>query len=361
MDDNDINGQYYEVDDKSYSQARQLSTTYNCLRNANTNLEKIKNEFNFINYEKEQILDESPNGSESHLKGYSNKFNVSRKSRYFNPNNNRIVAHVRLKERDKFSLTVKKDINKYKIALSNGQIFKQYNFDENNEYHKLRLFNITLDTQLSYGAKLYVEYKITVTNNSNIDCTGYTLLNRFENLEYDENQYLLSNINENNGDKWAEIKKEKVKDLLGIEDSTNTMTYLKLEDNGLAAGTEECYYITLTRPLDAEDGSTIFNGMSELIEYKNNEGRRNYNNTNLTGDVMNGVIKASNYVTVGEEADTAFSEDIAILPPTGFDIKTLCLLMISSVICLIGFKYLISKKLYLNVKKSKLKRKWNKF
>lgn len=353
---NEFNGQYYEAESIS---------SINCM--VETNRTNINKYYTDINYQKEENLDKYTNNVPEKIKGKSASFYVPPITEYYNPNDNKIVKNVTLKERDKFSLTVEENVNKFKIILSNGQVFREYDLksNPNNENYRIRLFNITMDTKLSYGAKLLVEYEIKVTNNSNIDCKGYTLINRFESLEFDKNQYLLSDTNTKNGNKWEEIDRTEVKSLTGNDNidnkTTELITYLKLKDGGLGAKKKETHYVTLTRPLDAEDGSTIFNGMSELIEYKNNEGRRNYNNTNLTGDVMNGVIKASNYVTVGEEADTAFSEDIAILPPTGFDIKTLCLLMISSVICLIGFKYLISKKLYLNVKKSKLKRKWNKF
>lgn len=345
---NEFNGQYYEADNSSN----------NCMKETNRN--NIKNYYKNVNYENEGKLDNYTSNIAEKIKGESTSFSVLDISENYNPNDNKIIKNVQLKEREKFSLTVEENVNKYKIILSNGQIFKEYDLksNPNNENYKLRLFNITMETKLSYGAKLLVEYEIKVKNNSNIDCTGYTLVNRFENLEFDKEQYLLSNTKTKNGDDWKIISNSDVKTLTGnssYDDGvTDLITYLKLQDNdGIKANKEENYYVALTRPLDAENDSTIFAGKTELVQYKNNQGRRNYENINLTGDAKDSIIKAGNY--------SKTSEDIAILPPTGFDIKTMCLLIISTIICLFGFKYLISNKLYINLRKTKIRRKWNRY
>ena len=122
----------------------------------------------------------------------------------------------------------------------------------------------------------------------------------------------------------------------------------------------DTFYVTLTRPLDADEGDTSFNGTTEIIEYKNHEGRRNYSNNNLTGNITEGVIKAGNYaVTNIQEADTAVSEDMAILPPTGLDIKTLCLLIFSTMVCITGVKFILNRKMYITFRKKKIRRKFN--
>ena len=309
---NEFNGQYYEADKISNN---------NCM--TETNRKNINKYYKTIDYKKEGNLDNYKSNITEKIKGKSDSFNVSAISNNYNPNDNKIVKNVLLKQREKFSLTVEENVNKFKIILNNGQVFKNYNLKENlnNENYRIRLFNITMENKLSYGAKLLVEYEIKVTNNSNIDCTGYTLLNRFENLEFSKNQYQLSNVKSKNGDKWNVIKESNVKALTGNnkfnDDATDVVTYLKLEDDGIGANKEEYHYITLTRSLDAENDSTIFNGIAELVEYKNGLGRRNYEDIVFTDNVMDGIIRSGNYTTSGKEADTALSEDIAILPPTG--------------------------------------------
>ena len=333
---NDFNGQYYEADTVSSN---------NCM--TETNRENINEFYKKIGYDKEISLDDYINNGNEKIKGKSDTFYVPAISNNYNPNDNKIIKNVLLKQRDKFSLTVDENVNKFKIILSNGQTFKEYDLKTNlgNENYKIRLFNITMDNKISYGAKLLVEYEIKVTNNSNIDCKGYKLLNRFENLEFDQNQYLLSNTKEKNGNKWSFIKKP---------DGVEPITYIELKSKGIKANKEEKHYVTLTRLLDAENTPTIFNGTAELIEYENDKGRRNYENATLTGNVMDGIIRSGNYTTTMREADTALSEDIVILPPTGFNIRTRYLLIISTIVCLFGFKYLLNNKLlYINLIKSK--------
>lgn len=271
---NEFNGQYYEANIKSSN---------NCMTETNrTNINKY---YKSINYEREKQLDNYSNTIPEKIKGESDIFDVQSTSK-------KIVKNVLLKERDKFSLTIEENVNKFNIILGNGQTFKNYDLknNPNNENYKMRLFNITMQDKLSYGAKLLVEYEIKVTNSSNINCKGYTIINRFENLEFNKNEHLLSDTKRINGDDWKVINKSDVESLTGgidLDDDTELITYLKLETAGINANSEQTYYITLTRLLDAENASTIFNGRTELVEYKNTNGRRNYENINLTGNVMN--------------------------------------------------------------------------
>jgi len=380
-DTNKYNGQYYQF--RTFNDAdvgpipvkkKDPDTRETNKAIKESNIQEIKDELKDveINYEKENTI-----LSSTSLWGKSNSFTIKPYDDdidgddttvdIYDPSEHRIKANVFIDEREKFSLTVDTDVNQYKIILSNGQVFKQYNLSTspNNENFNLRLFNITMDTKLSYGAKLFVEYKITVKNNSSIDCKGYTLLNRFESLEFNKEQYLLHDSNEKNSDKWGQnitdISNEINNKLIEGNDNTNTMTFLKLNDTGLNANSEEIHYITLTRPLDAEDGSTIFNGSSELVSYKNDEGRRNYSKKDLTGVITENIIKSGIYCYSGvDDEHIGISEDIAILPPTGFDLLTFCMLALSTTICFIGFKYVITNKIYINFKKQKIKRKWNK-
>jgi len=377
-----INAQYYRASspvDYIEQKTNEPEAIYqNCMKLTNDSEVKAKElEHRMIDYSQETVLDGYVNTS--NLKGISEQFTI-KNSRYrkgkciWNSQQHRIQANVKLEERPKFCLTVNEDVNRYKIVLSNGQVFKQYRFasDPANQYYRdLRLFNITMNSDISYGAKLYVEYIVTVKNISDIMCEGYTLLSRFENLEFDENQYLLENTKEKNKKyKWQKVDKIDIKPpLIQYQDNTPTMTYLKLESNKhLSKNEVEVFYVTLTRPLDTDDGSAIFNGSSEIIGYKNAEGRRNYSKPDLTGNIIENLAKSGNYyIDINgihfndKEADIAFSENMAILPPTGFDLKTFCFLLMSTIVCLIGSKYIIGNKLYINIKRNKLKRKWNKF
>ena len=312
---NGINGQYYEPDDKTY---KKIGTTtdanQNCLKTDNTNLQEIKDKFKTINYESENKIDNDP--GESKLIGFTDVFYVPSISEEYNPNDNKIYGGVNLKEREQFKLNVEQyNINRYKIVLSNGQVFKQYDqYKDHSTSKDLRFFNITLDPKLGYGAELFIEYEIKIRNNSNIDCDGFTFISRFENLRYDENQYLLSNTNKNNNTQgWSVITNEDVKTLTGIDDTTDSSVILKIEKNEtIASGEEKSYYVTLTMPLDADE--CRFDSSTELVQYKNNEGRRNYENNNK-------IIKAGNFLNEPTEKDSGESEYMIIIPPTGLNIK----------------------------------------
>ena len=72
----------------------------------------------------------------------------------------------------------------------------------------------------------------------------------------------------------------------------------------------------------------------------------------LLAMLWTGIIRCGNYMATGEkEADTGLSEDIVILPPTGFNIKLSLLLIISTIVNLLVFKYLINYKNYIKRKR----------
>lgn len=203
-----INLQYYKPDNTVIDIGPDNTDTKNCLR-LTTGASNKSKEYasDYIDKFEESDLDNlEPQGN---MIGETNEFVIKPLEPdsdgdgipEYDPNDHPIIANVVLQQRDKFSLTVEQNVSRYKIVLNNGQVFKSYSYDENNADHKqhrdLRLFNITMDPKLSYGAKLYIEYEIKVKNNSGIKCTGYKLLSTFENLDYNPNNTLLKDGSKN--------------------------------------------------------------------------------------------------------------------------------------------------------------------
>lgn len=162
----------------------------------------------------------------------------------------------------------------------------------------------------------------------------------------------------NNG--WETTTKDVAANAKSENDFSNEIsTYLKIKENLSGSNNEHTYYVTLTKSLSAENGNTNFSGTTELVGYKNVEGRRNYSKTEIKQNKpLENVIKAGNFISGNKEADTGISEYMVVLPPTGIDIKTFCFLIISTIVCLIGFKHLAKNKFFINIKRKKIKNKF---
>ena len=319
----DVNGQYYEVVSDYVLVDNATSPEQNTINPSSTNIETIKDKFTNITYTEENILDNNP--EETALIGKTEPFTVTYETE---DTNNKVddpdeqeeiekkYAGARLKEREKFSLSVQNIITKYQLFLNDGQLLYDWDRNANKEDSgiDLGLFVLTLDDEIRHGAVLYAEYKITVSNSSDIDCDSYTILNHC-NFMYDANQTLLSQDKPNNDYGWQAINATDVEQLIGKSNSKKFPTYLKLEDkSGLPARKQKEFYLTVSMTLS---DPPQFVDVAEIVQYGNKEGRRNYESDPNTYEISNNIVRAGNYINGAQETDTGISEIITVLPPFG--------------------------------------------
>ena len=297
-----VNGQYYEVITEYFSVGNtESSRSQNTINPSTTNTEELKVKFNTITYKEEALLND---GKETALTGHTDAFTITDDPLI------KKYAGAKLKEREKFSLNVENVVTNYKLILNDGRILYDWNRDAhpNDSRIALGLFVLNIDEEIRHGSVLFAEYKITVSNYSNIDCDSYTLLNH-SNFMYNENQTLLSSGKLNKDFGWKAINTTEVEALVGNSNSSRYPTYLKLEDNeGIPAKTAKEFYLTVSMTLS---NPPQFIDVAEIVKYQNKEGRRNYQKDS------NNIVQAGNYINGVKEADTGIAELISVLPPFG--------------------------------------------
>lgn len=303
----EINGQNYEISSNYKSINETTNKEENTVNPSNTNTNNLKEEFRSIDYSIEERLN---NPSECALIAYTDEFYVD------NPLNKKFGSVV-LIEREKFKLEVNSTITAYKLVLETGQVLEKWNRESTEESDIVsnveKPLIITLDSELRYGATVYIEYLITVANKGNIDCTGFTLVSG-NDLAYDENAILLTNgsqINGNFGWETSGISNNYVSNTLGSERAKDS--YIKLKCDSISAG-ESKEYKYIASKLLAED--SVFYNVSEIVQYSNEEGRRNFDEN---GDIKSlaGSYWNTNTSESKNEADTGISEKLFIMPPFG--------------------------------------------
>ena len=332
--DSQINGQYYKV----VSDYTNINSCTDINKNVilQTNLKKIKEYFATIGKEQEMNQLENQNGKCT-LIGASDTFYVEASYEvYYDsdgdgvddssytvyPTPDKLGTGI-IEERSKFSLTVDEEINNMVVTLSNGQNIVNWDKDNGEEYgaHVMapsgsKTKQIILTDDLRYGSTLYLGYKITVTNNSGIDCDGFTLLSHYVGFDFNpaERNKETSVINENEG--WIKLTKDEAKAWSNNLDLPSDK-YLQYQTNEkLKAGESRDIYLSFSIVLSNQEDFEYYN-VTELVEYKNSEGRRNY-------DRDENIIRAGNfdYINIGysrQEKDDDFSGAVSVIPPFGID------------------------------------------
>lgn len=304
LDTKDINGQNYEVISDYMSINDTTNPSQNSINPENTNIEELKEKFRKIGYSEEKTLDN--NTSECALICYTDWFYVT------NPTNKKYAGIV-LKERDKFSIETTSEINAFKIMLSDGQVLAEWTKGSSQNVNNVLTtsdngaFVVTMDNELRYGATIYIEYNITLKNNSNIDCEEFTIISG-NDLKYNEEAKLLTDSNVTNKDiGWKSVNNVSDYVSVSLNSSLSKGNYVQLQDS-LQAGDSKTYRVITSELLDAD---CTYYDVTEIVEYKNIEGRRNFNSSGEK-------ILAGSYWHEGiTEADTGISQALLIMPPFG--------------------------------------------
>ncbi len=271
-------------------------------------------------------------------------------------------------ERPRSQLTINQDIAKIKVTASDGSTIlelenengtgkikvivdngKNYQWLEAGiagKYDKNELLNVILDDELLSGSKLEVTYKITVSNNSEVDANTQTRAKTIIN-------YVANNLNfdlKDNGDLWEVVKKQEIQTdsrstwinnenanskTKQIDLSTQT-TVLKASSTNpltkpLAPGKSVTTTLTLKKTLSAESAADdlSYSNLSEIVEIDNTIGRYDHGaipgNQSLTEQPReHDTSGSSRYDEIDEVAKTKnvktrYPQDgkIIITPPTG--------------------------------------------
>lgn len=331
--DSQINGQYYNV----ITDYVDINACTDISKNVvlGTNINEIKDYFSVIEKEKEKYELDNQTG-ECTLRGLTDRFEVEVSygtdtdgdgvnDTTIYPTSKKYGTII-LEEREKFSLTIEEKINNLTLTLSNGEKLINWNREENlgekvenliaiydptNNYKNMQ---IIITDELRHGSTLNIEYKITVTNNSRIDCEGFTLLSNCQGFEYSDKliNKTIPESNKNIG--WKKIDLDEAKSLC----DNNQMPengWIKYETNEqLKAGESKEIYLSFSIFISNQDDFEYYN-RTEVVQYKNLEGRRNY-------DANGNIIKAGNFDYSNseyerQEADDDFSGAVAIIPPFG--------------------------------------------
>lgn len=332
--DSQINGQYYKV----VSDYTNINSCSDINKNVilATNLNKVKE--NFLTIGKEQEMNQLENqDGKCTLIGASDSFYVEASYEvYYDsdgdgsddssytvyPTQDKLGTGI-IEERNKFSLTVDEEINNMTVTLSNGQNIVNWDKDSGEEYgaHVMapsgsKTKQIILTDDMRYGSTLYLGYKITVTNNSGIDCDGFTLLSHYVGFDYNpgERNKETSVINENEG--WVKLTKDQAKSWSNNSELPNEKYLQYQTDQKLKAGESKEIYLSFSIVLSNQDDFEYYN-VTELVQYKNSEGRRNYDKD---GNIIkSGNFNYSNIEYTRQQKDDDFSGAVSVIPPFGMN------------------------------------------
>ena len=234
---------------------------------------------------------------------------------------------IKIKERERFSLTVEKYVQNLKVTLADGSILVDYNSNSNNNESCITTTAnkdqhiVTIDDELIHGATLEIIYGIKIKNNCNIDCSSYTLIDylSYDNLSllYDKNIGISEG--KHNYDYWTQISSNDLKEYIlngkNLESDSrfNDAIYLKYEGKNLNKGEEQIIYLGVSKILTTSaDSDLVFINEVELVQHSNTEGRKNHN---LDGN----HIRVGNYNIFTKRIDESDSSrvTVAVLPPFG--------------------------------------------
>jgi len=313
---NEYNGQNY-ITIANNGISRNDSEEY-VLNSSTEKLERrkeINNYFNTIDYKKTEEL----NGTDYTnvvMTALTDKFTVlpdvidliTPENSYTDP---KVQANLGLIKREEFEIKLNKRVDAVRFTLADGTVYcdeKNYS----NPMHKL----IIVDEELMHGATIEIEYVITVENLKALSCTGVKILDYLDynnnTMTYNENTKLLTDSSKTNADFGWEIKQKN--DLDGVVKNKNILketgqyivsNYL---ENDISKELRLVVSLVISTANDADQ--LAYENIAEVIEYKNNIGRRI---TDLT--VIPGNHNPENIVAT--ENDTEVAQRVIIIPPLG--------------------------------------------
>jgi len=313
---NEYNGQNY-ITIANNGISRNDSEEY-VLNSSTEKLERrkeINNYFNTIDYKKTEEL----NGTDYTnvvMTALTDKFTVlpdvidliTPENSYTDP---KVQANLGLIKREEFEIKLNKRVDAVRFTLADGTVYcdeKNYS----NPMHKL----IIVDEELMHGATIEIEYVITVENLKALSCTGVKILDYLDynnnTMTYNENTKLLTDSSKTNADFGWEIKQKN--DLDGVVKNKNivkeTWQYIVSNylENDISKELRLVVSLVISTANDADQ--LAYENIAEVIEYKNNIGRRI---TDLT--VIPGNHNPENIVAT--ENDTEVAQRVIIIPPLG--------------------------------------------
>lgn len=232
-----------------------------------------------------------------------------------NPGNSytdpKVFANLGLLKREEFEIKLNKRVDAIKFTLADGTVF----IDENNysnPMHKL----IIIDEELMHGATIQIEYVITIENLKALNCTGVKILDYLDynnnTMTYNGSAKLLTDPSKTNSDFGWEIKTKNEldgivqnKDILKDSGEYIISNYL---ENDISKELRLVVSLVISTATDSDE--LAYENMAEIIEYKNNIGRRI---TDLS--VIPGNHNPENIETT--ENDTGIAQRVIIMPPLG--------------------------------------------
>lgn len=352
-DKESINGEYYDVT----SGYRSITNpTNNIETNVTKTVENNSKNLGTINNDIEENELEDGKHTKCRLILETETFDVEKKKDDGTYPTRKMKGGVLLEYRPRFVLKVEEEINNIVLTLSNGQNIINWTGNDRGKSDisyvssmtdpSFRTVRIELNDQLLYGSTLFIGYKITVKNESSIDCKEFKILNYYEGFEYNENLKNKGDTSISNKEyNWVAIEKSEAKNYNSkVDDSNEHIKNGKflLCTGKIAGGETKEIYLAFSRVMRNEDDA-YFANETEIVEYRNDEGRRNYSSINKDGK----ILKVGNHNWEEEpkadnESDYDYSGAVSISPPTGFSNVKKYLLM-SNIITMILIVFVIKK------------------
>ncbi len=341
-------GQYNGQNYKLSSQEKSITNAENINQNTGraSNIAEIKEHFKNITTKQEEEIVETENSQKLSDSNQNTKLIIQTNTFTLQPSSTLYVwdediedyvlksgvnpyyyGSIKIEEREKFILTLEKYVESLELTLADDSVLVSYNHNSNNTSGYIATTAlkdqhvVTIDNEIKHGSTLSIVYAIKIKNNSNIDCDKFTIIDylTYDNMGFTYNENAVTINNKPNSDYWKSIDYEELKDY--IKDATqyendarfNSSKYLKYEGTNLNAGQEQIIYLSASKVLTTtEDVDSSFLNETEIIQYSNDEGRRNYNTSGTS-------IQAGNYCIASDknlEEDSA-RVSIKVLPPYG--------------------------------------------
>ena len=247
-----------------------------------------------------------------------------------------------IEERPLTNININKEVEAIKVTLANGTVIidteqelrTNVNWVENRDDLQGSI-EIYMDEEFMQGAQVEIKYKITISNNSEVDtigANGTSLGETYYTGEYSTNDKIVTTrtdklldyynetmtvIQDQNNKTWIE---QQLNELYESDSSLlNTGTYELVKDrniittektNNLEPGETQEIILTLQKIISAEDieEDLNFENAIELIQISNESGRRDYETVPGNQDPDK---------TIPDEEDADIAELVKILPPTG--------------------------------------------
>ena len=257
--------------------------------------------------------------------------------------NSYVIENVNfgLEERPKANLVIEKEVSNLKVVLANGSILFDTNQQAQNVLWTDKLIQLTMDEEIMHGARVILDYNITVTNKGEIDYNendfyykgevpeGAEVVTTTPNLVMD---YVANNLQFNASENrvWssysnADIKKAKlVKKSLIDENKLDTRNVVIVTD-ALAKELVPVKYtdeineralssvsvpLVLSHLITSENSTDdlTYKNIAEIVKTSNTVGRRD--DTSIVGNQDPTIDTPS-------EDDTDNAQVVKILPPFG--------------------------------------------